>query len=48
MATATKKPAVSSNAPRLKAAYQDKFVTELHKELGLDNVMQVPRLEKIV
>lgn len=47
MATATKKTSTST-APRLKAAYQDKFVSELHKELGLDNVMQVPRLEKIV
>jgi len=47
MATATKKEAVSAVA-RLKHDYQNKFVAELHKELGLDNVMQVPRLEKIV
>lgn len=33
---------------RLKADYQNKYVAELHKELGLENVMQVPKLEKIV
>lgn len=47
MATAAKKTA-STTAPRLKADYQNKFVAELHKELGLENVMQVPKLEKIV
>lgn len=47
MATATKKPAASAVA-RLKHEYHDKYVAELHKELGLDNVMQVPKLEKIV
>ncbi len=47
MATATKKPAASAVA-RLKHEYQDKYVAELQKELGLDNVMQVPKLEKIV
>lgn len=45
MAT-TKKAAVVT--ARLKADYQQKFVAELHKELGLENVMQVPKLEKIV
>lgn len=34
--------------PRLKALYQDTFRKELQAELGLDNVHQVPRLEKIV
>jgi large subunit ribosomal protein L5 len=47
MATATKKTAVSAIA-RLKSEYQNKYVAELQKELGLENVMQVPRLEKIV
>jgi large subunit ribosomal protein L5 len=47
MATATKKTAVSPVA-RLKHEYQGKYIAELQKELGLDNVMQVPRLEKIV
>jgi large subunit ribosomal protein L5 len=47
MATATKKQAVSAVA-RLKSEYQDKYVAELIKELGLKNAMQVPKLEKIV
>ncbi|WP_119343928.1 50S ribosomal protein L5 [Facilibium subflavum] len=32
---------------RLKAFYQEKVVPQLQKELGLNNVMQVPRIEKI-
>lgn len=44
MAT-TKTPATTT---RLKAEYQSKYVAELQKELGLANVMQVPKLEKIV
>jgi large subunit ribosomal protein L5 len=47
MATATKKPLAVSGA-RLKNEYQTRYVAELHKELGLDNIMQVPKLEKIV
>lgn len=35
-------------APRLKALYNDKLVKELQAELGLENVHQVPKLEKIV
>lgn len=31
-----------------KKAYQEKFKAQIHKELGLKNMMQVPRLEKIV
>ncbi len=34
-------------APRLKALYNDKLVKELQAELGLDNVHQVPKIEKI-
>ncbi len=34
--------------PRLKKLYVDKLRTELHKELGLSNIMEVPRLEKVV
>ncbi|HSX31370.1 MAG TPA: 50S ribosomal protein L5 [Candidatus Saccharimonadales bacterium] len=34
--------------PRLQAAYTATIVAELQKELELDNVHQVPRLEKIV
>lgn len=33
---------------RLQGQYNGKFVAELQKELGLKNVHQVPRLEKIV
>lgn len=47
MATATKKPAPVTTA-RLKSEYNDKYVAELIKELGLVNAMQVPKLEKIV
>lgn len=46
MATATKKSAITT--ARLKAEYKDKYVAELIKELGLENAMQVPKLEKIV
>jgi large subunit ribosomal protein L5 len=34
--------------PRLKDMYRQQIVPALQKELGIDNVMQVPRLEKIV
>ncbi|MDP9405045.1 MAG: 50S ribosomal protein L5 [Actinomycetota bacterium] len=34
--------------PRLKARYHDEIRDQLKAELGLANVMQVPRLEKIV
>lgn len=44
--TAVKKP--TAYMPRLQAAYKETFVAELQKELVLDNVNQVPRLEKIV
>jgi large subunit ribosomal protein L5 len=33
---------------RLKKLYNDKFIQELQKELKLNNVFDVPRLEKIV
>ena len=35
-------------APRLKVRYRDELVATLKDELGLANVMQVPRLEKVV
>lgn len=35
-------------APRLKALYTEKYVKELQAELKLDNVHQVPKIEKIV
>jgi large subunit ribosomal protein L5 len=34
--------------PRLKARYDDEIRAALQRDLGLGNVMQVPRLEKIV
>ena len=34
--------------PRLKARYRDEIQAQLQSELGLGNVMQVPRLTKIV
>ncbi len=34
--------------PRLKAKYQDEIRGALQSELGLGNIMEVPRLEKIV
>jgi large subunit ribosomal protein L5 len=49
---AAKKPAPSSNGsrprPRMKERYLAEVRAALQAELGLDNVMQVPRLEKIV
>ena len=45
MPTATEK---STYAPRLKANYNDRILRELKDELGLANVNEVPRLEKIV
>jgi large subunit ribosomal protein L5 len=35
-------------AARLKAQYDQKYAKELLKELGLSNINQVPRLEKII
>jgi len=45
---ATKKTAEVSVQPRLKQLYKEKMVAELASELGLDNIHQVPKLEKIV
>lgn len=44
---ATKKT-VSVGVPRLKQLYTERLVAELQKELELQNVNQVPKLEKIV
>jgi large subunit ribosomal protein L5 len=38
----------TTTVPRLKAAYIDIVRDQLKADLGLDNIMQVPRLEKIV
>ena len=40
--------ATAATAPRLKQLYRDELRRRLQESLGLDNVMQVPRLEKIV
>ncbi len=42
------KATVKAYEPRLKALYREKIVAELQKELELDNVNQVPKLQKIV
>ena len=39
---------VTIGEPRLKVLYNTQIRDQLKAELGLDNVMQVPRLEKIV
>lgn len=39
---------VKSMISRQKIAYQDKYAKELMKELGLKNINEVPKLEKIV
>ena len=39
---------LSAPAPRLKALYKERYQKELQTELKLDNVHQVPALEKIV
>lgn len=38
----------TTSAPRLKALYDTQYRKELQAELGLENVHQVPKLEKIV
>ncbi len=38
---------VESYTPRLLKKYQDTVLASLKDELGLDNVMAVPKLEKI-
>ena len=35
-------------APRLKALYNETFAKELQAELGLSNINEVPKLEKII
>ena len=36
------------NPPRLKVKYRDELQSQLKADLGLNNVMEVPRMEKIV
>ena len=42
------KEAAAPSAPRLKALYQDTIAKELQAELKLDNINQVPKLEKVI
>jgi large subunit ribosomal protein L5 len=42
------KTATVTAAPRLKALYASQYTKELQAELGLSNVNEVPKLEKIV
>jgi len=46
--SATAKQSATNYQARLKKLYSEKYVSELIKELGLNNVNEVPRLEKIV
>jgi large subunit ribosomal protein L5 len=41
-------PSGNGEVPRLKAAYTEEVVTKLRNEFGIENVMAVPRIEKIV
>ncbi len=40
--------ATTSTAPRLKALYASTYAKELQAELGLSNINEVPKLEKII
>lgn len=40
--------ATAKTTPRMKALYDEKIAKELQKELQLENVHQVPKLEKVV
>lgn len=48
MAQATAKKTKVSHVPRLKKQYNDNFSSELLKDLGLKNINDVPKLEKVV
>lgn len=42
------KATTTTTAPRLKALYNEQFAKELQAELGLSNINEVPKLEKII
>jgi large subunit ribosomal protein L5 len=48
MATTTATTATTASRPRLKKRYDDQIRAQLKDTLGLGNIMEVPRLEKIV
>jgi large subunit ribosomal protein L5 len=45
---APQEPAAPREAPRLKVRYQTELRQQVQQQLGLTNIMEVPRLEKIV
>jgi large subunit ribosomal protein L5 len=45
--TAPTRPTPEGYIPRLKTRYQEEVVPRLLKEFGIDNIMAVPRIEKI-
>jgi len=47
MATAVKSKTTTKYIPRLKSLYNDTYRKELQKELGIENINDVPRLNKI-
>ena len=48
MSTATETATPTTTVPRLKQKYNDEVKAALKSDLGLPNVMQVPKMEKIV
>ena len=42
------KATTETHVPRLKAQYQEDVIAKLQQEFGIENIMAVPRLEKIV
>ncbi len=46
--SAPEEPAPPREPPRLKVRYQNELRQQIQQQLGLTNVMEVPRLEKIV
>ena len=46
-ATGPSAPLPQGYVPRLKQRYQDEIVARIQKEFGIENVMAVPRIEKI-
>jgi large subunit ribosomal protein L5 len=45
--SAPARPTPEDYVPRLKQRYQEEVVPRLRKEFGIDNIMAVPRIEKI-
>ncbi len=45
---ASEKTTETNAQPRLKQRYQEEIIPRLQKEFGYKNVMQVPRIEKVV